>query len=389
MIGSRQSLLRALALAAVLGAVTLDASAASQSPANLSESVESTRDRGEPLGDVLVFNGASGGYDTGRPIKWGRNTWTCKSTSDTTTGACPTEPVWNSAVGTSTPIRLSFREEATGATAVLTLSGQNGYTRHVDCDGTIVPEVVSISRVSMHQAQLASLGGCASDRTWDGRALFVRVPAAELSKLPSGGIWKAILQLDLREWSSGPIPSIATFQAAIKLKVTDRNNIQIYLPAFTESTPTVDLRLRKLPNGSRISGTSTIDMCLYDGYNSQSTWFDVSASDGLLIDRRESGSYSVLLDVDKSGVYASRIDYNASLTYGGKKIDLPNNEVIRLPSVNNSEGRMVTLPGIPVPVVCTPTPLTLETPEVQSAFKRPGRYSNKLTITFSPSSTSL
>lgn len=130
-------------------------------------------------------------------------------------------------------------------------------------------------------------------------------------------------------------------------------------------------------------------MCLYDGYNSHSTWFDVSASDGLLIDRRESGSYSVLLDVDKSGVYASRIDYNASLTYGGMKIDLPNNEVIRLPSVNNSEGRMVTLPGIPVPVVCTPTPLTLETPEVQSAFKRPGRYSNKLTITFSPSSTSL
>lgn len=130
-------------------------------------------------------------------------------------------------------------------------------------------------------------------------------------------------------------------------------------------------------------------MCLYDGYNAQSTWFDVSASDGLSIDRRNKGSYSVLLDKDRSGDYASRIDYNASLTYAGKKIALPNNETVRLQGVNNSAGRSVSLPGISVPVVCTPTPLALETPAVQSAFKRPGKYSNKLTITFTPSSASL
>ncbi|CAH0205391.1 CfaE/CblD family pilus tip adhesin [Stenotrophomonas geniculata] len=374
-----------LALAGVLSAAAPNASAASQQPASRSDSVEATRDRGEALGDVQVFNGASGGYDTVDALKWGRNAWTCISTTDVATGACPTEPVWEPG-RTSTPIRLSFREDTTGAAAVLTLEGQSAYIRHVDCDGKDIPEVISITRVAMHQAQSGTFCG---DRRWDGRAVFVKIPTAELAKLPSGGIWKANLQLNLRLWTTGAAPTIAKFQTAIKLKVTDRNNVQIYLPEFTGSTPTVDLRLRKLPNGSRISGTSTIDMCLYDGYNSQSAWFDVSASDGLLIDRRESGSYSVLLDGDKSGVYASRIDYNASLTFGGKKIGLPNNEVIRLPSVNNSEGRMVTLPGIPVPVVCTPTPLTLETPEVQSAFKRPGRYSNKLTITFSPSSASL
>ncbi|WP_321852730.1 CfaE/CblD family pilus tip adhesin, partial [Burkholderia diffusa] len=141
--------------------------------------------------------------------------------------------------------------------------------------------------------------------------------------------------------------------------------------------------------GSRMSGASNVDMCLYDGYNSQSTWLDVSASDGLTIDRRDKGQYSVLLDKDKSGAYESRIDYNVSLTYAGKKIALPNNETVRLQGVNNSAGRSVSLPGISVPVVCTPTPLTLETPEFQSVWKRPGKYSNKLTITFTPSSASL
>ncbi len=73
----------------------------------------------------------------------------------------------------------------------------------------------------------------------------------------------------------------------------------------------------------------------------------------------------------------------------GKKIDLPNNETVRLQGVNNSAGRSESPPGISMPVVCTPPPLPDETPEFQSVWKRPGKYSNKLTIMFTPSSTSL
>jgi len=217
----------------------------------------------------------------------------------------------------------------------------------------------------------------------------VSIPAAELKKLPSGGEWNANLALNLRAWDPTTWPTLAVFEAAIKLNVTDKNNIQVYLPEFTTATPVVDLKLRTLPNGSRMAGTANVDMCLYDGYNSQSTWFDVSATDGLTIDRRDKGRYSVLLDADRSGAYASRVDYNVSLTYAGKKIDLRNNETVRLQGVNNSAGRSVSLPGISVPVVCTPTPLTLETPEFQSVWKRPGTYSNKLTIMFTPSSAGL
>ncbi|RQS13031.1 pilin protein [Burkholderia sp. Bp9002] len=377
---------RAIVLAAALGVLSLDASAVMLAPADRNDTVQATRDRGTPLGDVVIFDGAMGGYDTSDAYKWGRNSWTCQSSTDPATGACATESSWI-VPGDSTIIKLSFKEEKSGVTAVLDLHGQSAYVRSRDCSGDIAAPVVTVvTRKPIEMAQSATLAGC-NTVVWDGRALFVRIPATELKKLPSGGIWKANLLLTMRLWNSGT--PLATFRAAIQLDTTDKNNIQVYLPEFASATPTVDLKLRKLPNGSRMSGVSNVDMCLYDGYNSQSTWFDVSASDGLTVDRRDKGQYSVLLDSDKSGVYASRVDYNVSLTYAGKKIALPNNETVRLQGVNNSAGRSVSLPGISVPVVCTPTPLTLETPEFQSVWKRPGKYSNKLTITFTPSSASL
>ncbi|WP_415750132.1 CfaE/CblD family pilus tip adhesin, partial [Burkholderia diffusa] len=195
---------RALVLAAALGAIALDASAASEQPANRNETAEATLDRGAPQGDVMIFNSASGGYDTEDYNKWGRNSWTCQSATDTATGACATEPVWTVA-GNSTTIRLTFKEEKTGATAVLNLTGENAYSRHVDCNGNAISEVVSNSRRPIEMAQAAAVTSCgtSTDKVWDGRKLFVKIPAAELKKLPSGGTWKANLQLNLRLWGTG------------------------------------------------------------------------------------------------------------------------------------------------------------------------------------------
>lgn len=374
-------------LITAFSAFALNTFAAMQVPADRHDTVVATFDIGTPQSDIVIFNKVSGGFDTSDAIKWGRNSWTCQSASDTATGACPTQSRW-SVDGTSTMINISFTEVKTGATAVLTLLGENFYTRHADCSGNDISEVVSDKRRPIEVAQSATVIGC-SERYWDGRALSVKIPATELKKLPSGGTWKANLWLNLRLWPTITAPALAVFRADINLNVSDKQNIQIYLPEYTTATPTVDLKLRHLPNGSRLSGNANVDMCLYDGYNSQSTWFDVSASDGLTVDRRDHGHYSVLHDSDKSKNFKSRIDYTVSLTYAGKKITLPNNETVRLLGMNNSAGRSVMLPGIPVPVICTPTPLSLETPEFQSVWKRPGRYSNKLTITFTPSSASL
>ncbi|MDN7907508.1 CfaE/CblD family pilus tip adhesin [Burkholderia diffusa] len=378
---------RRLALAAALAMFVLDASAVRVAPADRNDTVQVTRDRGTPMGDVVIFNGASGGYDTADSLKWASNSWTCTSSTNTQTGACATAPD-GSEKAPSSVIRLLFTEEKTGATAVLNLAGAIAGTRHRDCNGNIIPTVVSPIRFAIHSAQITS-DSCNGKISSDGRVLFVGISAEELKRLPSGGIWKANLRLNERQWGFFVSPTVAVFRAAITLNTTDKDNIQVYLPEFASAAPTVDLKLRSLENGRRMAGTSTVDMCLYDGYNSQSTWFDVSASDGLTIDGRVTGRYSVLLDADKSGGAASRVDYNVSLSYAGQKITLPNNETVRLQGVNNSGGRLVSLPGIPASVVCTPTPLTLETPEFAVNSKRPGKYSSKLTISFTPSSASL
>ncbi|KWA12771.1 CfaE/CblD family pilus tip adhesin [Burkholderia territorii] len=376
---------RAIVLAAALGVVALDARADMEAPASRNDTVQATYDRGTQPGDVVIFDDVSGGYDTSDPRKWSTNAWKCKSTTDTSTGACATQLLWQG-WASSTVIKLLFKEAKTGATAVLNLQGSRRVVYHLDCNNNVQTPVKAELRQAIQVATDFYRPACPKI-TSTGAVLNVEIPAAELKKLPSGGEWNANLVLDMRSWAHEQ--TISVFKAAITLNVTDKNNIQVYLPEFTNATPVVDLKLRTLPNGSRLSGTSNVDMCLYDGYNSQSTWFDVTASDGLTIDRRDQGSYSVLLESDKSGAYASRVDYNVSLTYAGKKIALPNNETVRLQSVNNSAGRTVSLAGISVPVVCTPTPLTLETPEFQSVWKRPGKYSNKLTITFTPSSESL
>ncbi|WP_322041594.1 CfaE/CblD family pilus tip adhesin, partial [Burkholderia diffusa] len=252
---------REIVLAAMLGAITLDVSAAMQAPADRNDTAQAVRDRGSPTGDVMVFNRASGGYDTADAPKWGRNSWTCQSSTDTATGACVTEPIWEpiwETTGYSSTIRLSFKEEKTGATAVLNLHGESAYIRHVDCSGDAVPEVMSYARRPIETAMSATVANCTSTMLWDGRVLFVKIPAAELKNLPSGGTWRANLQLNLRSWGTGGTAAkLAVFKSAITLNVTDKDNIQVYLPEFTSATPTVDLKLRKLPNGSRMSGTST------------------------------------------------------------------------------------------------------------------------------------
>lgn len=380
---------RAIVLAAMLGVLSFDASAAMEQPADRNDTVQAARDRGTPMGDVVIFDGVSGGYDTADYFKWGSNSWACTSSTNTQTGACATSPT-SSATTPPSVIKLSFTEKSTGATAVLNLAGTIAGTRHIDCNGNIIPTVVLAPRFGIHSAQfpVTACGG-GRDIYSDGRILFVSIPADEIKKLPFGGIWKANLLLNEKKWGLIFTPTLAVFRAAITLNTTDKNNIQVYLPEFQSAAPTVDLKLRPLANGNGTAGTSTVDMCLYDGYNSQSTWFDVSASDGLTIARRVKGQYSVLLNADRSGTDASRIDYNVNLTYAGTKIALPNSQTVRLQGVNSIGGRSVTLPGINVPVICTPTPLTLETPEFAVDSKRPGKYSNKLTITFTPSSASL
>lgn len=166
--------------------------------------------------------------------------------------------------------------------------------------------------------------------------------------------------------------------------------MQIFLPEYNTTTPTVDLGLvGQVSRAGRTTGRRNIDMCLYDGFGSNSSWFDVTIKDDQSVPQRAPGSFSVIRDGTSGQTPQERIDYGVTYLLNGQRMSLNNGDMVRLPGGNNTEVRPVYLPNIPVPVLCKPMPLTLETPEFNAKDKQAGSYTGKLRIIFSPSAQSL
>ncbi|WP_414016355.1 hypothetical protein [Burkholderia territorii] len=51
------------------------------------------------------------------------------------------------------------------------------------------------------------------------------------------------------------------------MNVTEKNNVQVCPPEFRNATPVVGLKLRTLPNGSRLSDTSNNETVPLQGVN--------------------------------------------------------------------------------------------------------------------------
>ncbi|MBY4672338.1 pilin protein [Burkholderia multivorans] len=346
-------------------------------PMDRVDNVEKRFDRMEVDSDLIIWSRQVAAADSTNPTKWRTNAWICTSSTDNTFGRCTTTVRWGGPTGES-PIDLRFVESNTKAEVVLhVMASKSLYNSEGDNPWNVWKQLTWQMGVATNIIGVE----------YDGVGINARIPSEQLKKIPSGGRWVATLKLRQMQWS--PAQQVSEFSANIVLNVTDKYGIQIYLPEFTNAAPQVDLRLRRILGRGSVSGVSAVDMCLYDGYNSQSTWFDVTVSDGMTVAGRNPGSYSVWREGDSSGEFSKRIDYNVSLAYGGQKIPLVNNQTVRLTGVNNSQGRSVSLPGISVPVICTPTLLTLETPEFPLVLKQPANYKGNLRITFSPSSANL
>ncbi|MDN7923600.1 CfaE/CblD family pilus tip adhesin [Burkholderia gladioli] len=287
----------------------------------------------------------------------------CKSQSDPQFGACETQPVWNR-VGVSS-VELQFTEVRSQSRIILTVSGYRGYS------GSSTRDQLNTGITDLN------------------RTLNLYIEASELRKLPFGGIWKATLKFNQGNWRRPDTLVIAEPTVEFTLHVTDTKNVQIYLPDHSTTTPTVDLGLSR-PNGrdSRTTGRRSIDMCLYDGFGSNSSWFDVTLKDDLGALRRKPGSFSVVRH-GTAGEFHDRIDYGVSYLHEGQQKTLNNGETVRLIGGSGTGLRSVHLPNIPVAVMCKPMPLTLETPEFNAKDKHAGSYSGKLRIIFSPSAQSL
>jgi hypothetical protein len=249
--------------------VSQQASAEIIQPTGRDTTVSATFDISTPS-QVDIWKNESGGSDPDNPALWRRNTWLCHSDSSPENGQCKTTVSWE-CYQKSTSIPLQFTENKTGAIVIINLTAYRqtgGYKNSVT-------------------------DACTTSSGSETHANYYITPE-ELKKIPTGGTWKAELKVVLTQWA--PNIKLADWYAHITINITDNNNQQIYLPEFGDAQPLIDLNLRPLPgtrgNHGVLHGSTTLDMCLYDGFNSESSQFTIQIK-GAAIPGRSENAFSI------------------------------------------------------------------------------------------------
>ncbi|AZP43548.1 pilus assembly protein CblD [Rahnella aquatilis] len=323
---------------------------------------------------VNIWTQESGGYDSTNSGRWGLNYWACTSSTSDENGKCPTGKGGYAAY---LPVYLKFTEKRSGATQTLELQGtREAYWYNGNCAMYGDPKPMNQS----------AQNSCSGDST-DGVNLTLKIPAAELNKLPVGGIWTAQLKILLHNSSE---TEVYHWDSNITVNLTDNNNQQIYLPEFGEAAPRVDLNLRPLPgtkgNQTQMNGSATIDMCLYDGYGSNSTSFTLKFDDQQQgTTQRNNGYFSIYSDHGDTNLDSGRIDYYVRMQApDGKYVSVIRGDDLVISDIQTAHTRPVHLPGIPQAVLCVPAPLELSTKTMDINSKQAGHYTGHLIVNFTP-----
>ena len=323
---------------------------------------------------VNIWTQESGGYDSTNSGRWGLNYWACTSSTSDENGKCPTGKGGYAAY---LPVYLKFTEKRSGATQTLELQGtREAYWYNGNCAMYGDPKPMNQS----------AQNSCSGDST-DGVNLTLKIPAAELNKLPVGGIWTAQLKILLHNSREN---EVYQWDSNITVNLTDNNNQQIYLPEFGEAAPRVDLNLRPLPgtkgNQTQMNGSATIDMCLYDGYGSNSTSFTLKFDDQQQgTTERNNGYFSIYSDHGDTNLDSGRIDYYVRMQApDGKYVSVIRGDDLVISNIQTAHIRPVHLPGIPQAVLCVPAPLELSTKTMDINSKQAGHYTGHLIVNFTP-----
>ncbi|MFV8984636.1 CfaE/CblD family pilus tip adhesin [Serratia fonticola] len=367
-------------LCVVLVGLSAQAYGANIAPQAQNTKVNVTFDRMSLPANIFIWDRVFGGNtDTGECTNSGTckdkdiiNTLTCYSTSDPTNGACQVNLFWWNDTNNDNSKTLTLRfTHSSGKTKDLRVTAVKG-------SGTYSSW---ISGVPLNSKGFSTL-----------------IPAAELNKLTNVGIWRADLKMQIKAWDDcynlpGGCPGIhrVDWKANITLKVTDYGNQQIYLPAFPTSAPSINLNLLTRPGGGAgksVSGSTGLDMCLYDGNDSTSNRISLLFQDeGASAPERVGGLFSLYRyggDKSKAG---DRLDYQVSVinpTTGAVQEIANGKEVIWIDTNRRNIQRPVVLPGGGAPALCVPAPLTLTTPAFSMADKTAGDYTGKLRIIYTP-----
>lgn len=346
-------------------------------PAGRNTSVGISFDRTAPPARFDIWYHESGGFDAADPQKWGRNTLTCESLTDSTYGACNDTPLWaNASHLKPAAIKLRFTHTLTGKTVDIKVFGKHCMFLW-GLDRTYESYVTS---------------GSFTIADWNKKPYFdFYIVKSELDNLSLSGIWTATLKQNLREWSP-KYPILAKWQANIRIEVVDPGNQQIYLPAFPHSTPIINLNLTNFPGrpgGSEIQGENSLDMCLYDGNNSTSTRAYLRfEDDGVTSADRAEGAFSIRRRGGSQTDTRDRLDYRVSVTnpITGASETVANGKTLVWQGTNDPQYlRQVVLPGGRESVLCVPAPIILKTPAFAASSKNAGDYTGTLRIIYTPS----
>lgn len=323
-----------------------------------------------PPTTYYVFNNYVAGYNE-NSTTYDRIIFLCQSTTDTSTGACPTGERGATATGTTT-VNLRFTEKRSQVKQDLRLIGYKNQ-RYKPQSGYTCPEY--------NRPLNSHISACEGRIYANGTTLTLYIPAGEINKLPFGGIWEATLIFRVKRYAS---TTYGTYTVNITVDLTDKGNIQVWVPGF-HSTPRVDLNLRPEGNG-RYTGTNTLDMCFYDGYSTNSNSMEIR-----LMDDSGSSSAGNTYYLNKTDAPEDRLPYSIALLLGGRRFEPENGISFTIDDsavleTNWNRITAVSMPEIKVPVLCWPARL-LFSADVNNPTA--GQYSGNINITFTPSSANL
>lgn len=357
---------------AIVAAVLSGSAFAQIAPSDWHENVSLTFDRSALPSDWRFRPPLTAHYEPGSQ-QASRTFYLCRSASDSSLGACPTVPEFH-AGPTVTPVSLRFVEERSklqvnlnvGAVRLLNRIGGNcGYLR-----------------LPFNSYRSGTCQGPPLDASF----YELSLARTELQKIPVGGIWRARFEFDVMEHP--PTQPSAVHSYDIELRVTDENNAQIYFPALDNASPRValDLHSRPGPGGTLpiVSGGKSVDLCFYDGFGSNSPGalrLRVSQPRGPL-PGQPAGQGGIVLFGTPGTSSAHRIDYRVTFDYNGRRHRLMVDDGVgsAFTPVAQTGIRMVHLPGIPLPVACSPAALRFDVVPFHITSKRAGVYEGQLKL---------
>ena len=297
---------------------------------------------------------------------------TCNSIDYTPTGACPTGGEYGPLIPSSAPmntwgnIRLELREINTHQSIIVNIKA---YRKTIGCDNRYLWDITDCKLKQYFPS------------------IVVGMEHNTLENIPAGN-WEGHLVLNQRDYKN-PSSIIDSFAITFTVNVTDSSKELIYFPAFPTADPHVDLNLNFRPNSGKnggVSGSSSLDMCLYDGGTSAKTVQLLFQDESENTMGKAADLFSIYRDGADKNKGGNRIDYKLQVvnpTTGSHDIVL-NGKVITWQNTNAKNiQRKVVLPGIPGVSLCLPAPLNFITPTFNYSEKSSGHYTGVLRVIYS------